>query len=42
LTFFVPDPDLDAPEMTDVSAPLHGSALKSDKEKQAEEGNVSD
>lgn len=27
LTFFVPDPDLDAPEMTDVSAPLHGRGV---------------
>lgn len=41
LTFFVPNPDLDAAEMTDVSAPLHGAA-KSDKEKELEEGAVSD
>jgi hypothetical protein len=27
LTFFVPDPDLKAPEMTDVSAPLHGKGI---------------
>lgn len=27
LTFFVPNPDLDAPEMTDVSAPLHGRGV---------------
>ena len=42
LTFFVPSPDLDDPEMTNVAAPLHGAAPKSDKEKEAEEGNVSD
>ena len=42
LTFFVPNPDLDAPEMTDVSAPIHKAAVKSDKEKEIEEGNASD
>jgi hypothetical protein len=41
LTFFVPDPDLNAPEMTDVSAPLHGKAgVTVEKEKQLEDGET--
>lgn len=44
LTFFVPNPDLDAPEMNNVSAPIHkaAAAVKSDKEKEIEEGHASE